>query len=56
MMKKLRKEYPGLCKYLNETNHIENDYIFQLDPRKYFDLPRDYEQQLNDFISSDFNA
>lgn len=55
MMKKLRKEYPGLCKYLNETNHIENDYIFQLDPRKYFNLPTDYEQQLNDFVDSNFN-
>lgn len=55
MLRKLRREYPGLCKYINESNHIENDYIYQLDPRKYFDLPSDYEQQLNKFIDANFN-
>lgn len=55
MLIKLRREYPGLCKYINESNHIENDYIFQLDPRQYFDLPSDYEQQLNKFIDSNFD-
>lgn len=34
----LRKKYPAACKFVNETNHVENDYIYQLDPRKYFGI------------------
>jgi ABC-type cobalamin/Fe3+-siderophores transport system ATPase subunit len=41
---------PGLYKYINETNHIENDYIFQLDPRKYYCIPQDYEKELNKYM------
>lgn len=46
----LRKEYPAACKFVNETNHIENDYIFQLDPRKYFSIPSLYLRQIESFI------
>ena len=46
----LRKKYPAACKYVNETNHIENDYIFQLDPRKYFSIPDYYTNQIDSFI------
>lgn len=41
---------PGLYKYINETNHIENDYIFQLDPRKYYCIPKDYEKELDEYM------
>lgn len=50
---KLRREYPALGKFLNESNHIENDYVFQLDPRKYLQIPQCYLRQLNDFISNE---
>lgn len=46
----LKKKYPSACKFINETNHIENDYIFQLDPRKYFSIPRNYIDQIDSFI------
>lgn len=46
----LRKQYPAACKFVNETNHIENDYIFQLDPRKYFSIPGHYLNQIERFI------
>ena len=46
----LRKEFPAACKFVNETNHIENDYIFQLDPRKYFSIPGLYLNQIESFI------
>jgi energy-coupling factor transporter ATP-binding protein EcfA2 len=42
---------PGLYKYINETNHIENDYIFQLDPRKYYCIPQDYEKGLDKYMN-----
>ena len=47
----LRKEFPAACKFVNETNHIENDYIFQLDPRKYFSIPSLYLEQIANFIN-----
>lgn len=46
----LRKKYPAACKFVNETNHIENDYIFQLDPRKYFSIPDYYLNQIKNFV------
>ena len=49
----LRIKYPATCKFLNETNHVENDYIFQLDPTKYFGIPQCYMQQLEDFLLND---
>lgn len=48
---KLRRQYPALGKFLNESNHIENDYVFQLDPRKYLQIPQCYMSQLDDFVS-----
>ncbi len=48
----LRREYPEACKFLNETNHIENDYVFQLDPEKFYSIPEAYVQELHDFIST----
>lgn len=48
----LRRKYPALCKFLNETNHIENDYVFQLDPRKFLKIPQCYQSQLDDFIEN----
>lgn len=36
---KLRKKYPASYKFMNETNHIENDYVFQLDPLKFYSIP-----------------
>lgn len=48
----LRKKYPAACKFVNETNHIENDYIFQLNPFKFYEIPEIYLAELKDFISS----
>lgn len=50
LKKVLRREYPALCKFLNETNHIENDYVFQLDPDKFYSIPK-YMQEICDFIN-----
>lgn len=47
----LRKKYPAACKFVNETNHIENDYIFQLNPFKFFEIPEIYLIGLRDFLS-----
>lgn len=55
LLLKLRKKYPAACKYVNETNHVENDYIFQLDPFKYFSIPKFYMDELEDFIDSERN-
>ena len=55
LLSKLRKEKPGACKFLNETNHIENDYVFQLNPQKFFSIPDVYVTQLQDFIDSHYS-
>lgn len=52
---KLRKKYPAACKYINETNHIENDYIFQLNPFKYFSIPKSYMDELEEFVGLERN-
>jgi ABC-type Mn2+/Zn2+ transport system ATPase subunit len=53
LLSKLRKKFPAACKYINETNHVENDYIFQLDPFKYLSIPQFYMEQLEEFIISE---
>ena len=52
LLSKLRKKYPAACKFVNETNHIENDYIFQLNPFKFFEIPEIYLTELKNFLSS----
>lgn len=51
-MTMLRREHPEACKFLNETNHIENDYVFQLNPEKFYSIPEVYVQEISDFINS----
>ena len=51
----LRRKYPAACKYVNETNHLENDYIFQLNPFKYLAIPKLYRDQLEEFVKSCIN-
>jgi len=46
----LRKKYPAAAKFINETNHIENDYVFQLDPCKFFDIPSRYLDEIVAFL------
>lgn len=46
LFRKLRKLYPASYKFINETNHIENDYVFQLDPLKYYSIPEYYLNEL----------
>lgn len=50
LFQRLKKEYPEACKFLNETNHIENDYVFQLNPEKYFAIPEVYINEIRSFI------
>ena len=52
LLSQLKNEYPYLCKFINETNHIENDYIFQLNPIDFFEIPDDYLIQLKEFCNS----
>lgn len=46
LFSKLRKQSPAAYKFINETNHIENDYVFQLDPLKFYSLPAIYLNEL----------
>lgn len=52
LLSQLKDEYPYLCKFVNETNHIENDYIFQLNPIDFFEIPDDYLVQLKKFCNA----
>ncbi|NCD05856.1 MAG: hypothetical protein EOL97_07030 [Spirochaetia bacterium] len=53
LLSMLRKKYPCTCKFVNEVNHIENDYIFQLNPLVFFEIPQFYINQLQDFLIND---
>ncbi|WP_312502938.1 hypothetical protein [Lacrimispora sp.] len=53
LLSKLRKKYPAAYKYVNETNHVENDYIFQLNPFKYFSIPKFYMEELEEFLDAE---
>lgn len=46
----LRRNYPATYKFINETNHIENDYVFQLNPSKFFFIPENCLNELNSCI------
>lgn len=50
LMNGLRREHPEACKFLNETNHIENDYLFQLNPEKFFSIPEIYVQEIREYL------
>ena len=52
IFKELRKKEPATYKFINETNHIENDYVFQLDPLKFYSIPGFYFQKLSAAVSS----
>lgn len=47
----LRKNAPAAHKFLNETNHIENDYVFQLNPLKFYSVPDIYLKELSKVVS-----
>lgn len=53
LLKIFRREHPAACKFLNETNHIENEYVFQLDPYKFFQIPSLYLNEMNKFIKKE---
>lgn len=53
LLAKLKKKYPAACKFVNETNHIENDYIFQLDPFKFFQIPQFYLSEIETFLEDE---
>lgn len=55
-MKELRRKYPEVCKFLNETNHIENDYVFQLNPERFFSIPEVYVQEIKAFLNAMWNG
>lgn len=49
LLSQLKREFPNACKFVNETSHIENDYIFQLNPKEFFEIPSLYLNQLKVF-------
>lgn len=51
MLNDLGRKFPAACKFVNETNHIENDYIFQLNPFKFFEIPVLYLNQVREFLN-----
>lgn len=53
LLGKLKKKYPAACKFVNETNHVENDYIFQLDPFKFFQIPQFYLNEIETFLEDE---
>lgn len=45
-----------LRKFLNETYHIENDYLFQLNPLEFNTIPNYIIAECDDIISADQTA
>lgn len=50
---RLRSKNDVLRKYIDETYHIENDYIYSLDIRKFNVVPENYINDANEFIESE---
>lgn len=50
MLLDFRRKHFAACKFINESNHVENDYIFQLDPTKYYDIPSLYLEEIISFL------
>ena len=53
LLAKLKKKYPATCKFVNETNHIENDYIFQLNPLIFSQIPEIYLSEIERFLEDE---
>lgn len=50
LFKKIERLVPGIKKFMDETNHIENDYIFQLNPHKFSELPKCFIEKIKEFV------
>ena len=50
---RLKKFNDVLRKYTDETYHIENDYIYTLDVRKFNIVPQQYSKLADSFIESE---
>lgn len=50
ILTELDRKIPGIRKFVNETNHIEDDFIFQLNPYKFPEMPKYYIDQIYDYI------
>ena len=47
---RLRKKNDVLRKYIDETYHIENDYIYSLDVRRFNIVPENYITDADMFV------
>ncbi len=45
-----------LLKYIDETFHIENDYVYMLDARKFDIVPSHIDRQASDFVKAEMRA
>ena len=50
---RLRKKNDVLRKYVDETYHIENDYIYSLDVRRFNIVPENYIEDANLFVADE---
>lgn len=50
---RLRDKNDVLRKYVDETYHIENDYIYSLDVRRFNIVPENYITDADDFVSGE---
>lgn len=48
---RMKKFNDSLRKYIDETHHIENDYLYSLDVRKYNIVPQYYIDAVNAFVT-----
>ena len=50
---RMKKFNDSLRKYTDETYHIENDYLYSLDVRKFNIVPQYYIDAVNEFVSTE---
>lgn len=50
---RMKKFNDSLRKYTDETHHIENDYLYSLDVRKFNIVPQYYIDAVNAFVSAE---
>lgn len=53
---RLKRQNDVLRKYIDETYHIENDYLYSLDVRRFNIVPEYYRRLANNFVASEITG
>ena len=53
---RLRRHNDVLRKYVDETYHIENDYLYSLDVRRFNIVPDNYVDDVEEYVDNEIDS